>query len=54
VIDIDASAPVLGSLDDGHARAMLPDEAVDSSLAPADGRLGRAPGTRCTITVVRR
>ncbi|MEZ5143547.1 MAG: type II toxin-antitoxin system VapC family toxin [Acidimicrobiales bacterium] len=29
-------------------------EALDAPLVTADGRLGRAPGPRCTITVVRR
>jgi predicted nucleic acid-binding protein len=29
-------------------------EAMDAPLVTADGRLGRAPGPRCTITVVRR
>ncbi len=29
-------------------------EALDVPLVTADGRLGRAPGPRCTITVVRR
>lgn len=29
-------------------------EAVGAPLVTADGRLGRAPGPRCTITVVRR
>lgn len=28
-------------------------EALDVPLVTADGRLGRAPGARCTITVVR-
>jgi len=28
-------------------------EALDCSLVTADGRLGRAPGPRCAITVVR-
>lgn len=29
-------------------------EALDASLVTADGRLGRAPGPRCTVTVIRR
>lgn len=29
-------------------------EALEVPLVTADGRLGRAPGPRCTITVVRR
>lgn len=29
-------------------------EAVEAPLVTADGRLGRAPGPRCTVTVVRR
>ncbi len=29
-------------------------EALESPLVTADGRLARAPGPRCTITLVRR
>lgn len=29
-------------------------EALESPLVTADGRLGRAPGPRCTITIVHR
>jgi predicted nucleic acid-binding protein len=29
-------------------------EALGAPLVTADGRLARAPGTRCTVTVVRR
>jgi predicted nucleic acid-binding protein len=29
-------------------------EALETPLVTADGRLGRAPGPRCTVTVVRR
>jgi predicted nucleic acid-binding protein len=29
-------------------------ELLDCSLLTADGRLGRAPGTRCAVTVVPR
>jgi hypothetical protein len=58
LIVVDASASVLGLLNDGEARALLANGAVAEelgvALVTADGRLARAPGPRCTITVVPR